>query len=175
MKKLIVVLIFLPCFAFAQNSRQDSIWKHIKYFAGEWMGKGEGEPGKGEYQRTYNFVLGNQFIEIKNKTTYPPTDKNPKGEVHEDIGYISYDKGRKEFIVRQFNIEGFVNTYVLDSISPNNKAIVFVTEHIENIPSGWKARETYQIINDNEFVETFELAEPGKDYFIYTKATFKRK
>jgi hypothetical protein len=94
--------------------------------------------------------LGNKFIEIKNKTIYPPTDKKPKGEVHEDIGYISYDKGRKNFVLRQFHIQRFVNMYILDSISPDNKTIVFITEQIENIPTGWKARETYKIINDRQ-------------------------
>lgn len=75
----------------------------------------------------------------------------------------------------QFHVEGFVNTYALDNISPDGKTIVFVTEQIENIPAGWRAKETYQIISDNEFIETFELAEPDKDFVMYTRATFKRK
>ncbi|MCW5909693.1 MAG: FABP family protein [Cyclobacteriaceae bacterium] len=175
MKKLLLLLIMFPAFAHAQAIQQDTVWNPIKFFVGEWTGKGEGAPGKGEYERTYQFILGNKFIEIKNKTTYPPTDKKPKGEIHEDIGYISYDRNKKRFVLRQFHVEGFVNTYVSDSISPDNKIIVFITEQIENIPAGWKARETYRIINNNEFVETFELAEPGKDFFIYTQATFKRK
>ncbi|MBS4041650.1 MAG: hypothetical protein KGZ81_13765 [Flavobacteriales bacterium] len=174
MKKLFILLLF-PTFIQAQTTKQDSIWKPMKFFIGQWTGTGESEAGKGEYERVYNFVLGNQFIETKNKTTYPPTDKKPKGEVHEDIGYISYDKGRKKFVLRQFHIESFVNTYILDSILPDNRTIVFITEQIENIPTGWKARETYKIINDNEFVEIFELAEPNKDFFIYSQTTFKRK
>lgn len=175
MKKLFIILFLLPCISFGQSSKQDSIWFPMKFFVGEWQGKGEGEPGKGNYERSYHFVLGDKFIEIKNKTTYPPTDKNTKGEVHEDIGYISYNKGRKKFVMRQFHIESFVNTFVLDSISLDKKTFVFVTEQIENIPPGWRARETYQIISDNEFTETFELAEPDKDFSIYTQATFKRK
>lgn len=175
MKNLLVAFVFLPCIVFAQNTKKDSLWLPMKFFVGQWTGTGESEAKKGVYERTYQTVLNSNFIEIKNKTTYPPTDKNPKGEVHEDIGYISYDKTRKKFVLRQFHVESFVNTYVLDSISPDSKTIVFVTEQIENIPTGWKARETYKIINDNEFVETFELAEPNKDFFIYSQATFKRK
>lgn len=174
MKKLFILLLF-PTLLQAQTTRQDSLWLPMKFFVGEWAGVGKGESGTGNYERSYQFVLANKFIEIKNKTIYPPTDKKPKGEVHEDIGYISYDKGRKKFVLRQFHTESFVNTFILDSISPDNKTIVFITEQIENIPTGWKARETYKIINDNEFVEIFELAEPNKDFFIYTQATFKRK
>lgn len=174
MKKLFILLLF-PTLVQAQTTQQDSFWLPMNFFVGEWTGVGKGESGTGNYERSYQLVLGNKFIEIKNKTIYPSTDKKPKGEVHEDIGYISYDKGRKKFVLRQFHIESFVNTYILDSISPDNKTIVFITEQIENIPTGWKARETYKIINDNEFVEIFELAEPNKDFFIYTQVTFERK
>jgi len=94
------------------------------------------EPGIGEYDRTYQFVLNKRFIEIKNKSTYPPSDKNSKGEVHEDLGYFSYDKVRHTFVLRQFHIEGFVNQFKLDSISEDGKRIIFVSEAIENIPAG---------------------------------------
>jgi hypothetical protein len=78
-------------------------------------------------------------------------------------------------VLRQFHIEGFVNQYKIESVSPDQKTIVFISEAIENIPQGFKAKETYQIINDNEFTETFELAEPGKDFELYSRATLKRK
>jgi len=42
--------------------------------------------------------------------------------------------------------------------------MVFVTEAIENIPAGWRARETYQVWNDNEFTERFELAAPREEF-----------
>ena len=68
-----------------------------------------------------------------------------------------------------------MNQYLLDSISPDQKTIVFVTESIENIPAGWKAKETYRILSDNELEETFELAEPGKEYQVYSKVLLKKK
>lgn len=165
----------LSSVTFAQSNAQEKLWQPFLFFVGEWTGKGEGEPGKGNYERTYQSVLGNKFIEVKNKSVYPPTDKNTKGEVHEDRGYISYHRSKKKFILRQFHVEGFVNTYESESISTDGKKIVFITTMIENIPNGWRARESYEIISENEFIETFELAEPNKDFFVYSKATFKRK
>ncbi|HKZ36563.1 MAG TPA: hypothetical protein VJ184_02855 [Chryseolinea sp.] len=53
---------------------------------------------------------------------------------------------------------------IMDSSA--KKTIVFISESIENIPPGFRAKETYQILNENEFTETFELAEPGKDFEI---------
>ena len=170
---LTIVLLSIASLAFAQTSKQDSIWRPMKYFIGTWKGIGESNGEKGDYERSYQFVLNKKFIEINNKSTYPPTDKKTKGEVHEDKGYISYDKGRKTFILRQFHIEGFVNQYKLDSISLDSKTIVFISESIENIPTGWRAKETYQIVNDGEFMETFELAEPNKGFELYSKVTLK--
>jgi hypothetical protein len=60
-------------------------------------------------------------------------------------------------------------------ISADGKIIVFISEAIENIKEGWKAKETYELKSKNEFVETFELAPPNGKFEIYTQATFQRK
>jgi len=174
MKKLLILILFVPAMSHAQVSKQDSVWLPLKFMIGNWIGTSEGEPGKGTYERSYQIVLNKKFIEVKNKSTYPPSKDNPKGEVHEDRGFISYDKGRKTFVLRQFHIEGFVNQFHIESISPDGKTIVFISESIGNIPAGYRAKETYQIISENEFKETFELAEPGKDFDLYSKAVLKR-
>ena len=153
---------------------QENIWQPFEIFAGEWKGKGGGEPGIGEYERTYKFIFNHKFLEIRNKSTYPPSENNPTGEIHEDIGYISYDRKRKCFVLRQFHIEGIVNQYKLESISADGRAIIFVSEAIENFIAGFQARETYQINNENEFIETFELAQPGQPFSMYTSVTLHR-
>lgn len=174
MKRLIFILIIAPSFAFGQLSKQDSVWLPLKFMIGSWTGTSEGQPGKGTYERSYQIVLNKKFIEIKNKSTYPPSKDNTKGEVHEDRGFISFDKTRRTFVMRQFHVEGFVNQYKIESISLDGKTIIFISESIENIPAGFRAKETYQIMGDNEFTETFELAEPGKDFELYSKAILKR-
>lgn len=67
-----------------------------------------------------------------------------------------------------------MNQYFLDSAATTDGRFVFVTEAIENIPQGWRARETYEIVNDNEFREVFELAEPGKDFESYSENRLRR-
>lgn len=135
----------------------------LRFFVGTWRGKQAGEPGHGTSQRTYEFVLKNRFLQVKNTSTYPPQPKNPRGEVHHDMGMIGYDKARKKFVFRQFHVEGFVNTYVEEE-SGDPQKLVFASEAIENIAPGWRARENYTIVNENEFIERFELAEPGKEF-----------
>ena len=133
---------------------------------GEWRGIGEGEPGTSNVERSYRWVLGGRYLEVRNRSTYAPQPKNPKGEQHEDIGLVSYDKARKKLVFRQFHVEGFVNHYVLDSTTP--EMFVFASEAIENIPPGFRARETLRFVSDGQLEETFEIAEPDKDFEIYS-------
>lgn len=174
MKPFLFLILFSPLLTRAQMTKQDSLWLPFKFFVGKWSGDSEGQPGKGKYERSYEVVLNRKFIEVRNRSTYSPSQDNPKGEVHEDRGYISYDKARKTFVLRQFHVEGFVNQYKIESIAPDGKTIVFISESIENIPPGFRAKETYHMISNNEFTETFELAEPGKDFELYSKATLRR-
>lgn len=150
-------------------------WQPLRVLLGSWQGDTQGEPGSGRSAREYRFTLNDRFIHVTTKATYPPQPKNPKGEVHEDLGLISYDKATKKFVMRQFHVEGFVNHYVLESISEDGRTIVFVTAAIENIPAGWRGRETLRFSSDDEFVETFALAAPGRDFAVYSEARFHRK
>lgn len=94
----------------AQNAVVDR-WAPLRFILGTWEGTSSGQPGNGTVRREYRLVLRDQFIEVRNTSTYVPQEKNPKGEVHEDVGYISYDRSRKVFVLRQFHVEGFVTTY----------------------------------------------------------------
>jgi hypothetical protein len=144
-------------------------FQEVAFLVGHWEGQSTGQPGDGTVRREYERVLNGTFIRVENISTYPPQPKNPKGEVHQDVGYISRDGARKRLVLRQFHGEGFVNQYVQE---PGR--LVFVSEAIENIPAGYRARETYVSTGPDTFEETFELAEPGKDWAVYSHARFKR-
>lgn len=173
---LFLVPLLAPMAAAAQDvAKKPDPWSPFKYFLGSWQGTGKGEAGVSRLEREYQSVLNGKYIQIKHKSVYAPQEKNPKGETHEEIGFISFDRGRKCFMMRQFHVEGFVIHYKAEMVSADGKLIVFSSEAIENIPPGWRSRETYRILNDNEFTETFELAGPGKDFQVYTTNQFKRK
>src|SRR5215211_2129544 len=134
------------------------MWTRFNYFIGSWQGSGEGKVGTSRVERKYEFILNSKFIFVRSKSTYDRQEKNPKGEVHEEWGFLSYDRARETFIFRQFHVEGFVNQYVLNELAEDSQTIGFITEGIENIPPGWLARETYRILGPDEFVEVFEIA-----------------
>ena len=144
-------------------------WTIFTSLVGEWHGPGGGQPGQGHYERSYALILNDMFIQVRNKSVYPPQQQNPTGEIHEDWGFISYDKQRSTYVYRQFHREGFVNQYILEPVSEDSRIYVFSSEAIENIPAGWRAKETYRVISPDEFTETFELAAPGKEFEKYTE------
>ena len=140
---------------------------------GRWTGTSEGQPGKGTVERDYERALGSRFIRIRNRSTYSPQEKNPKGEIHEDEGLFSFDRARKRVVFRQFHVEGFVTTYVHD-LDTKPGTLSFTSEAIENIPAGWRARETYILHGVDDLEEIFELAEPGKEFTVYSRSRLKR-
>lgn len=146
---------------------QADVWGPLRFFEGKWQGTANGEPGKGVSTREYRFDLNSRFITVRNKSVYEPKAPGKQSEVHEDFGVFSYDEAQKKFVLRQFHGEGFVNEYILDVISGDGKSLEFVTTRIENIPIGWRAKERYRVVSSDEFVETFTLAAPGKDFEVY--------
>ena len=170
----VVVVLALTCSGAAQTaSPATDRWARVRVLLGSWEGVSEGRPGRGMSRREYRLVLRDRYVEVRNTSTYPPQEKNPKAEVHEDVGYISHDRARKRLVLRQFHVEGFVVHYVEDPPEPAGH-VVFTSEAIENIPAGWRARETYIVNGPDAFEEIFELAEGGKPFEVYSRTRFKR-
>lgn len=142
--------------------------KRLEFMLGEWRGTSEGQPGRGTMQRSCAKALNDRFIECRTTVTYPPQEKNAKGEVHVERAFYSYDKAAKKLRLRQFHGEGFVNSYV------ETEPLVFETVDIENVPKGWRARETYEQESPDAWSERFELAGPGKEFTVYVASTLER-
>jgi hypothetical protein len=159
--------------AIEQSSSAPDALATLEFLVGRWEGTSEGQPGNGKVQRDYARVLGSRFIEGHNRSVYPPQEKNPKGETHEDRSLFSFDRARKRLVLRQFHIEGFVNQYVAE-VPARPGVVVFTSEAIENIPAGYRARETYTLRDSGELEEVFELAEPGKEFAVYSRTLLKR-
>lgn len=174
MKKLLFLLVIIPSLLFAQEAEPDH-WAMLGWLDGAWTGEIAGKAGAGEGEREYSFILQGKYFHFANKATFPPQEKNPEGEVHEDWGIYSYDQGRQNFVLRQFHVEGFVTQYAMDSLESNDSTLVFVTEAIENIPDGWRAKLTLNKKGEDEFTEGFQLAPPGKDFGTCIENKWTRK
>jgi hypothetical protein len=170
----ILLLIGLPLLLQSGNDTLDSQWKALEYFTGTWRGNTTGKAGEGKGEREYRFIMKGTYLMVSNLTHFPPQEKNPEGEVHEDVSYFSRDKGRKKIMLRQFNIEGFINRFVLDSLSADGKTWRFQTEASENAPPGMIARLIYSIQDKNHFTERFELGFPGREFSCFMTNTWER-
>jgi hypothetical protein len=169
---LLVVALLGTLLAQAQPPPADPLTR-LDGLIGRWRGTTEGQPGEGTAERDYARVLNGRFVRVQNRSVYPPQGKNPAGEVHEDTGMISVDRARGRLVFRQFHAEGFVNQYVEGGAAVPGR-LVFTSEAIENIPAGFRARETYVLQGPDAFEETFELAEPGKEFTVYSRSRFTR-
>ena len=125
-------------------------------------------------EQSYTLTLADQFIEIESRSVYQPQEANPSGEVHEEIGLISFDQARSQYVLREFHVEGFVNQYLLEQDAHDETILRFVTESIENMPPGWRAKNTLEILTGDSFREVFDLAGPGKEWACLITIEFLR-
>lgn len=153
---------------------QSDPFSPLRFLEGKWEGPAKGEPGKGVSSREYRFEWDGRFLSGRNRSVWDPKSPGDKPEVHEDRSMYSYDRAQKKIVLRQFHIEGFVNEYTLDSVSLDGKSLEFTTVRIENIAPGWRAKEALRVMSADEFVETFSLAPPGKDFAVYSETRLKR-
>jgi hypothetical protein len=166
--KLMTTLIGILFLSGVAVDAQDMLEKKFDAVLGEWQGTGEGfSGGRSKIKSSFKLVMEGQYLEVLNNSEFDPTEQHPEGENHIDRGYISYDKNRSKFIYRQFNIEGYVNQYVLNEEYSNDSTFIFETETIENfIPDG-KARLTIHIQGSDNIETIFDVYFPGEDYTCY--------
>lgn len=141
----------------------------LNRFVGSWRGTAEGEPGTGTVERNYTPILAGKFIEERNESRYA------SGEIHHHLGFWSFDRGRSRFVFRQFHEESFVNQFVATTADFVGDQLVVDSEAIENIPAGFRARETYRFNGADAFEEIFEIAEPNAYFQRYSHNRFTRR
>jgi hypothetical protein len=170
---LVVLLAALaPAPATARDAPSDGL-AAISWLVGDWAGVGEGHGGASAGMRHAARVQNGHFIKVEGRSVYPKQDKNKSGEIHSSIDMWSYDKKRDLLVMRQFDSLGFASTFVQDPAASTAGRLVLVSEHIENVPAGWKTRYTYTYRAPNEYQELFEL-DTGKGLAPYVSSRFLR-
>lgn len=169
---LILGLLMVTGFSIAQNPGLN----RLGFLVGKWSGTGSGfGNNRSTIESEFRFVVGGQYLEVINESKFDPTENKPEGETHIDRGFISYDKNREAIVYRQFNIEGFVNRYILvDSLSTDS-IFVFETEAIENFVPGGKVRWTIKRLSGDRLETIFDVAFPGGNYSCFGRNTMSKR
>ena len=174
MKKVVIMLVLSSLIVIAGQTENIDVWEPLRCLEGAWVGQGDGMNGVSTVTQEYRFIFKEKFLRMASKSEFKPQEKNPEGEIHEDIGFFSFDRSRKKFILRGFYIEGFVNQYV-GEVSEDGKTITFETETIENAPPGTRAKLILKKISENELEESFFVAWPDREFSCMTTNRLKRK
>jgi hypothetical protein len=174
MKRILIAILGLLIAGAAVPADSPSRLVALRWLIGEWAGVGHGEPGTSATERHIESFLDGRYLRVHGRSVYPKQEGNPKGEIHEEMDVWSFDASRDALVLRQFDNLGFVSTYVLDKAASSNERLVLVAEHLENVPSGWRARYTYTFIPPNEYHEVLELAMKDKDFEPYVANNFLR-
>ena len=161
----------------AENTDEVAVYSlaQVSFLSGRWRGTGEGKWGTSSAEREYVSIYDGTYVRGAGKSVYPKQEKNPAGEVHEYVDYFSMDKHRGTLVLREFDSESFVTTYYLDKdLSAPSRKLVFVSEHLENVPLGWKARMILEFRSDSEMLEHFELDTNKGEFQRYLTNTLHR-
>ena len=158
----------------AENQPESDPYQSIAFLVGRWHGRGSGMGGNSTVTHTYEYVIQDKFLHMKTRSEFRSDDVQETGEIHEDWGFFSYDPDRGKLILRPFLSEGYVNTYVLNSIDDAGKTLVFTTESAEGA-GGMAARITYHILGSDQYELSLDLAPPGKDFFSCRKLQMNRQ
>jgi hypothetical protein len=138
-RRVLWILSILVSVLSVQKAQNDDPWQSLRFLEGTWTGQGDGMSGTSSVTQEYSFILSGRFLQMKTRAVFEPQPKNPQGEIHADLGIFSFDQERRLFVLRGFYVEGFVNQYRLDMASEDGSRLAFVTEQIENAPTGTKA------------------------------------
>lgn len=149
-------------------------WVPLRFLAGNWTGSTLTQPVAGTSERTYSFVLADAFMQERTRTMYEPRQRNGPRETEEKWSLFGFDRSRGLLTARRYHQDGYVITYFLDASASTPTRLVFQSESLANFAPNWRAREIYEIVSEDEFIETFEVAEVGKDYEVHSQTRFTR-
>jgi hypothetical protein len=148
------ILLSINMIVKGQQQLQQSVsWEKWNYLKGEWVGEGNGQPGKGEGKFSFQTDLNGKIMVRKNHTVFPSTEKS-KEFVHDDLLIIYQASDGKSQEAIYFDNEGNTIKY---KIGFADNAIILTSETVANSP---RFRLTYSSLDSNTVKITFEMAPP---------------
>jgi hypothetical protein len=150
----------------------DDTWSAYRFLLGDWVGDGDGAPGKGSGGFTLAPQLGGKILVRKNRAEYPAANGRP-ASVHEDLMVI--EPPGKDGTARAtfWDNEGHVIHYTVTP-TEGGRGLIFLSD---TAPAQPRFRLIYATGEKDTVSLKFEIAPPGKaDAFkTYIEAKCRRK
>ena len=164
-KSLAVQFAFVALLA-AQQAKDDA-WASLQFLVGEWAGAGNGQPGQGGGNCSFQPDLQRRILVRKSYAEYPATNQRPAFR-HDDLMIVYPETGglRAEY----FDNEGHVIHYALRVAADSAE---FLSDAAVGAP---RYRLTYVKAGPDALSMKFEVAPPGKpdSFQTYLDAKLRR-
>jgi hypothetical protein len=147
-------------------------WESYRFLIGDWVGDGEGKPGRGTGEFTFKPDLKESVLVRRAAAEFPASNGRPAAR-HEDLMVIYRGEKGKPAKAIYFDSEGHVINYAV-SHSEDKQTVTFVSEPQANAP---RFRLSYVKGKAGTVSVKFEIAPPGNpDAFkTYLEGNARRK
>jgi hypothetical protein len=136
-------------------------WVPVRPLEGRWEGRGEGFGQQSVVTHEWQFVMGGAFLRLE--TVSVAAGEDGPGEIHEDVGFMSWSGDDRVLRFRQFLSEGFVNTFQVETAADRDNTLVFEPEASEGA-GGVLARMTFTFFGDDEYEAVLALGRRGGEF-----------
>jgi len=136
-------------------------WHSFRPLVGVWEGVGEGFGSVSRVSHHWKFVIDGNFLRLQTRST--ATTEDGSQEVHEDVGYLSFDADAGTFVFRQFLSEGYVNTYEVMPSADDEGTFEFAFRAAESA-GGMRARMHLISSGSDQYEMILDLANPGEEF-----------
>ena len=166
-KRNIVLLLCLLTFSGVLSAQENPL-EGLNFLIGDWRGTGTGYgDAKSKVEVSFYYIMQGKFIEMDAESRFAPKGKNDKGQFHQEKGFFSYDKDRKQVVFRQLSNDGYVNLYYLNDTISTSHTLVFDSERTENFVPDGKARWIIQKVGKQHLNTSFNVAFPGQEFVSF--------
>jgi len=147
-------------------------WADYRFLLGDWVGEGEGEPGKATAQFAFATELDGKVLVRKHRAEIPAAGGRPAAK-HEDLLIVYRGTDGKRTKAIYFDNEDHVIQYTVTP-SDDKKSLVFLSDPD---PSAPRFRLTYTKDKDESLKIKFEFAPPGKpdEFKTYVEGSARKK
>jgi hypothetical protein len=171
-RKLVVLAVLLALAGNARAETKEDSWKDYRFLVGEWVGEGDGAPGKGSGSFTLTPELGGKILVRRNRADYPAAGGRP-AVAHEDLMVIEPPAAGRGARATYWDNEGHVIHYTA-APSADGKGLTFLSDVVAGAP---RFRLTYTKLEVDKVNIKFEIAPPGKadEFKTYLEGKVRRK